>query len=186
MSKQKCRYVLGVDPSGNFKEGNGTTGVALYDREKDAIIAVGSTQAHDYDSWELYFYDTWKLIWYSVRHFRDDCVIVVEDYLLYASKSNAQINSLLETPRMIGYLCMCMWYHSLPYHMQRAVDVKNRWTDEILEHKGYIERKGQNKTYEHCHGQSPYRIPCEPDLPLLSHHIDAIRHAVHYGKFGKE
>lgn len=185
--KSKKRYILGCDPSGSYKEGNGTTGLALYDRETKSIIQCSSVEAHAYTPWQEYYKAVWKKLWWMARDYPNDIVVVIEDYLLYASKANAQINSILETPRLIGYLLMKLYEHETPACTQRAVDVKNRWSDDILEHHGIITKVGKNKTYEHCHGYSPYIVTVnEYDMPLQSHHLDAIRHAVHYGHFGKE
>ena len=55
--------------------------------------------------------------------------------------------------------------------MQRAVEVKNRWADHILEYKKYIIKR-----------KHMYYLPDAPK-PISRHCKDAIRHAVHYATF---
>jgi hypothetical protein len=66
--------------------------------------------------------------------------------------------------------------------MQRAVDVKNRWKDEILEAEGIIYKVKDIKSYEHCHGKSGYALTGWVTR-LTSHELDAIRHYTHYRIF---
>jgi hypothetical protein len=66
--------------------------------------------------------------------------------------------------------------------MQRAVDVKKRWSDIILEEEGIITRVTTTKVFEHCHGKSGFALP-KTLQRLMSHELDAIRHAVHYAMF---
>lgn len=191
--KSKIRFVVGIDPSGNYKEGNGTTGIAVFDKEANKVIALREVCNHDYTSWEAAFSNTENKIWDLLEFHmpeesnRFNTAFVIEDYLLYGSKANSQINSYLETPRLIGYLGVSLWEYGMPVAYQKAVDVKKRWSDEILEHHKYIVRTGNNKTYEHCHGTSPFSVELDGEMvQLKSHHLDAIRHAVHYAHFGKE
>lgn len=81
---------------------------------------------------------------------------------------------------LLGYLLNKMYEDNINYYIRPAVDVKNRWSDEIMFRLGYIE--GESKSFEHCHGKSGYHLPIDPATPLLSHHLDAMRHALHCAK----
>ena len=90
--------ILAIDPSGNFTEGKGTTGWSLLD-ENLKIITCGQKLAIEYTKKEEY----WKDILALITELKPD-ILVVEDFLLYASKSNSQINSRFETPKLIGII----------------------------------------------------------------------------------
>lgn len=155
--------ILCIDPSGNYNEGKGTTGWSLLN-ENINIIACGQLLASEYKSKEEYWNNVIKLI----INMNPD-IIVLEDFLLYAHKSNNQINSRFETPKLIGLIEMYAWENKIPIHLQRAVDVKNRWTDDILVKKNIISRVG-NRYYA--------------GGVMISEHIrDSIRHGVHFIKY---
>ena len=124
--------ILCIDPSGNYNEGKGTTGWSLLN-ENINIIACGQLLASEYKSKEEYWNNVIKLI----INMNPD-TIVLEDFLLYAHKSNNQINSRFETPKLIGLIEMYAWENKIPIHLQRAVDVKSTWTDDILVKKNII------------------------------------------------
>ena len=50
------RYVLGIDPSGNFFEGKGTTGWCVFDIVKDKVVECGSLYASRAKSQEAYWW----------------------------------------------------------------------------------------------------------------------------------
>lgn len=152
--------ILAIDPSGNFTEGKGTTGWSLLD-ENINILACGQILASQYNNKE----DYWGSVITLIEHLQPD-ILVIEDFLLYASKSNNQINSRFETPKLIGLIEMYAYKNNVTIKLQRAVDVKNRWTDDILVHNNIISKLG-NRYYA--------------GGVLVSEHIrDAIRHGVHY------
>ena len=165
---QQDRYVLALDPSGNFDEGKGTTGWCLM-RDYDAtVMRTGHIAAKDYKTVHEYWHAHIELLQELKAAYHIRC-IVLEDYLLYATKASSQINSRFETPQLIGiikYWCETMHIH---YDTQPASLVKNRWANAILERKGVLQRKG-TRWYcgKHC---------------INRHEIDAIRHAMHYCKF---
>lgn len=155
--------ILAIDPSGNFTEGKGTTGWSLLD-ETITILACGQLLASNYNSKE----DYWRSVISLIKHLQPDR-LVIEDFLLYASKSSNQINSRFETPKLIGIIEMYAYENNITIKLQRAIDVKNRWTDEILLHNNIINKVG-NRYYA--------------GGVLVSEHIrDSIRHGVHYIKY---
>lgn len=156
--------ILAIDPSGNFTEGKGTTGWSLLD-ENINILACGQILANNYECKEAY----WESIINLITSLQPDR-LVIEDFLLYASKSNNQINSRFETPKLIGLIEMYAYKHNAHIKLQRAVDVKNRWTDDILVLNKIIDKVG-NRYYA--------------GGVMISEHIrDSIRHGVHYIKYG--
>lgn len=163
------RYVLAIDPSGSYKEGLGTTGWCLYDIETDKICKFGFIYAGNYTCQFQYWNAHIDLI-DSLAGFKPD--IVIEDYLLYGERADNQINSRLETPQLLGIIKYETYKRGLFIYIQTALQVKTRWNDNILEHKGYITKKG-----------SSYYI----GETLLSDHIrDSIRHAIHYKTYNSK
>jgi hypothetical protein len=153
--------ILSFDPSGNFHEGKGNTGVAL---ERNGEIQLFQISAKDYDSAEEYWDNHEMTI---MRHYPDQ--IVLEGYRLYhhkGQKADAQAKSILETPQLIGILRMAAYQWNIPLAIQYAADVKTRWSEDILVRKGYLEQKG-NRYYFNGELTTP-------------HMRDALKHLLHF------
>jgi hypothetical protein len=163
-------YILGIDPSGNFDEGKGTTGWCLYNAKDNKISEVGFISALPYKTTEEYWHEHIHLI-RLLHSAHPNLIVVIEDYVLYASKAESQTNSRFETPKVIGIMQQYCWLKYIPYTLQLASLVKNRWTNEILLHKGIIEKRG-----------SKMFIP-NGMVPINRHTLDSIRHATHYATF---
>jgi hypothetical protein len=157
--------ILGIDPSGNFDEGKGTTGWCLLEPGTTNIPEAGDIRAKDYPAIFNYWQQHLSLI---IKKRPND--ISMEDYLLYADKSTSQINSKFETVQLIGVIKHHCWQAGRLLHMRNAGQVKKRWSNKILEHKGYIVRYGKNG----------WATASEPNKRINRHILDAIRHAVHY------
>ena len=56
------RYVIGIDPSGSFHEGKGTTGICVYDKQTDTVIDLQCVYAEKYETIEEYFEENYKQI----------------------------------------------------------------------------------------------------------------------------
>lgn len=164
----KHRYVLALDPSGNWVEGKGTTGVCLYDNHKKQYSTL-SLHAKDYACQEAYWDAHIFMLQEHLNKYGNKLVVVVEDYILYAQKANNQINSYLETPRLIGVLQWFCYTKQIPCYLEPASAVKNRWNNSVLEHKNIIVKTKQGFTLN--------------DKPINRHCLDAIRHATHYDTF---
>lgn len=160
----KYKYIIALDPSGSFWEGKGTTGISIFSAIEKKFLKRTFISAKDFNTAEEYWEAHIKFLEENIN--KDTC-IVIEDYLLYADKATQQINSRMETPKLIGILQHWCHMNNVPYYMQTASLVKKRWTDEILYHKGYLEKKGKRYTV------------CE-------HTRDSMRHAVHFATFKNE
>ena len=162
--------LLSLDPSGSFTEGKGTTGYCFYDAAEKKIILCDELTAYAYATKEEYW-NAHILLIEQLSEQYPEFTIVMEDYLLYANKAEEQINSRLETPKLIGILQHYCWLRRIPVHMQTASEVKSRWNNEILLHKGIIVAKGKG-----------FALP-DTDQVISRHCIDAIRHATHHATF---
>jgi Holliday junction resolvasome RuvABC endonuclease subunit len=154
--------ILGIDPSGAFKEGKGTTGFALLDDDGTPINHY-VIEAHAYESRWAY----WSAVINSILTVVDKygAYVSMEDYVLYGSSAKAQINSQMETSKLIGAIEQALWEHNITVFMRNASQVKGRWADKILEHKGILVKHGNGHT---CAGKV-----------INQHAKDALRHAVH-------
>jgi hypothetical protein len=131
-------FLLAIDPSGSYYEGKGTTGWCIFNctdkriTKADNIEAVKFTAMADY--WDAHI----QLIEKYRDRYKERFCVIIEDFLLYAHKADSQINSHMETSKLIGVLQHYCWVHEIPYHMQSASEVKTRWADPILEYNKYI------------------------------------------------
>lgn len=165
--KCKYKYILALDPSGNFAEGKGTTGWVLL-THYEQLIGKGYISAKDYKCAEEYWDAHIELIKKYNKLYKN-LIIVIEDYILYKNRSKNQINSRFETCRLIGVIQHYCWRIHQDYSMQLAATVKDRWSDDILLHEKILIRKNHNL----IHKQSNLSLN-------LEHTRDAFRHAIHY------
>ena len=169
------RYILGIDPSGTFDEGKGTTGLAVMDSKKNKIIYTGFIKAVNYDSQEKYFHAHLQWLDECKERYKNDIIISLEDYVVYATKVQNHINSHLETAQLIGLLKWYAWYTGIVLTIRLATAAKTRFNNEILEHLGYIYCEQGPKGFN-------WFTPGKR-VPLFTHEQDAIRHAVYCYKF---
>lgn len=160
------RYVLAIDPSGSYLEGQGTTGWCLYDLKTKQIAKFGSISASDYPC-QFQYWDAHIALIDSLSGFRPD--LVIEDYLLYSNRASSQINSRLETPQLIGIIKYEAYKRGLFIYIQTAMQVKTRWNNDILVHKNLLNKKGRN-----------YAIG---NVVVSDHIQDSVRHAIHYATY---
>lgn len=154
--------VLGIDPSGSYYEGKGTTGWALFESKDRKLLKFGNIKASNYSEVKYYYEAVRNLI-------KPGMLVVIEEYLLYADKAKQQINSKMETSKLIGYLQMYCYEHNIRFSMQLASEVKKRWADYILEYKDIIQKK--NNMY--------YALGKRTN----DHERDAMRHCMHFITF---
>lgn len=168
--KKKYRYTMGIDPSGAFHEGKGTTGWCILDNRTNTLLKVGTISAKNYDTdleyWEAHVE---KIDW-AAKHYRS-LAISVEDYILYKNHAMSQVNSQLETVQLLGIIKYHCFHKDLEVFIRPAVAVKKRWSDDILLFKGIIEKIGAR-----------FIIP-DSKQTICEHERDSIRHAVHFNTF---
>lgn len=164
-------FILALDPSGSFHEGKGTTGWCILEEASQKITSTGNISALSYDYMEAYWQAHTTLLSQTNKKYQNRLIVVIENFLLYNHKAKAQVNSELETSKLLGVLQYYCWIHKIPYAMQNASEVKNRWNDKILHYKQYL-TKHKNKLV----------VPHNKEK-IDRHCKDAIRHAVHYSTF---
>lgn len=155
--------ILAIDPSGNFKQGKGTTGWVIGD-ENRKIYSYGALKADDFQNERDYWIAHTKLI-----DMLKPNAIVIEDYLLYANKAKAQINSRFETSKLIGIIEVYCYTKHIPIHFQQAREVKKRWDEKILVHRNMLQHIN---THYYLNGS------------IVNNHIrDALKHYMHFITF---
>lgn len=161
----KYEHILSLDPSGAFKEGKGTSGWVLFEQNKPVDFAAIFATQHSttFEYWRAHIGLIYNL------HQQYNIAVVAEDYLLYANEARAQINSRFETCQLLGVLKYYCAEHDIPIFMQRASDVKKRWSDHVLLAKGILV-KSDNRLL--LNGK-----------PTMEHIRDALRHGVHFTTF---
>ena len=170
MVKKKYRYTMGIDPSGAFHEGKGTTGWCILDNRTNTLLRVGTISAKDYPTDVQYWQEHLDRIDWMRKHYKS-FAISIEDYILYKNHAMAQVNSQLETVQLLGIIKMHCYKNNIPVYIRPAVAVKKRWSDEILVHKGVIAKVGIR-----------FMVP-NSKQSICEHERDSIRHAMHFNTF---
>lgn len=166
----KIKYILGIDPSGNFIEGKGTTGLCLVNLTTNKPIWAGYIQACNYNSQEEYWDRVISCIQVVCKQYKGTA-LAVEDYILYQSTAMSQVNSTFETPQLIGVIKYHCYMNKIPLFIRPASRVKKRWTEDIMVRKGYLK---YNK-------RTGYYIEDEDGntIQMIEHSRDALKHAIH-------
>ena len=158
--------ILAMDPSGSFIEGKGTTGYSLWYAGEYAPITVGELAAKDYATQQ----DYWNAHINLINVIKPD-ILVIEDYLLYADKAKQQIGSKMETSQMLGIIKYECSKKNRKIIMQKAVEVKTRFNDDILTNLEILE----------CVNNRYYISTRSGRRLITSRHIrDSIRHYMLY------
>jgi hypothetical protein len=161
-------YIIGVDPSGSYNEGKGTTGIVVLHpsgqlTEHFTVNAVDYPTQIGYWAAVLDALETTSALLIDAGHF---VVWSVEDYVLYATSAKAQINSEMETSKLIGAITMLAYNLAIPLYIRNASQVVNRWNNEVLMYKEVIFKEGN-------------RYVDKDKEPINRHCLDALRHALH-------
>lgn len=149
------------EPSGNYNEGKGTTGYCIF--KDNELVEAGQISSKDFQNQ----FDYWREVLTLINEVD---IVVCEDYRLYSSQANSQINSNLETPQLIGVIKYFCYQNEIPLHLQMAAEVKTRWSNEVMLKTNLITKGKYNRLYNN-------------DILLEHHSIDAFRHGIHFIKF---
>lgn len=167
------KYILAIDPSGAFDEGQGKTGWTVLDAQTLEVISIGYLDAGKFLCAQAYWDAHTKLIDRYFKLYEKNLIVVIEEYTLYAEKANSQINSKMETCRLIGVLQHHCWVLKQPFSMQPANLVVNRWNDTVLQYKRII-KEAKKRSFVLC---------SNTNIWLNDHMRDALRHGIHYATF---
>jgi hypothetical protein len=84
--------------------------------------------------------------------------------------ASTQANSILETPQLIGILKLTAHSLKIPNQIYFAKDVKTRWSDDVLVNKGLLVPQGDRLLFN--------------GRPTVTHERDALRHLMHFIRYG--
>ena len=152
--------VIALDISGNFKEGKGTTGIAVGATETHEIT-LSEIKATDYESDVEY----WDAVIGAIADSRADYA-VVEHYVLYNHKALQQSYSELETSQLLGAIRYACSTFFIPVTLQKASEAKGRFPDRVLQAKGWLDDKNRHN------GKA-----------TNPHKRDALRHWLYFEKY---
>lgn len=155
--------LLTFDPSGNFHEGKGTTGYAVF--QDGELIGFNDIKSEKCFTQEEYWAKHRNLI-----EGQQPDIVLIESYKLFEHKAQSQSWSALETPQLIGFLRMVCYDLNIPVVFQDPAQ-KAGVNDIRLTKLGYLEKRGDR-----------YYV----DGRLTNLHMrDAIRHGIYYYRYGK-
>lgn len=131
------KLVLSLDPSGNFEDGKGHTGLVLVGVTDEGykVIHKETIRADKFDTRIEY----WKAHMDVLDPELD--LVIVEDFMLYPHIN--QGFSYMETPRVLGIIEMQADLFDIPFVFQRAVDI-SALSDDVLINRGVLEKRKQN------------------------------------------
>jgi hypothetical protein len=132
------KLVLSLDPSGNFVDGKGHTGLVLAEVYDDFTFKVKFKDTIRADKFDTRI-EYWKAHMDALDPELD--LVVMEDFLLYPAVN--QGFSYMETPRLLGVLEMQADLFDIPIVFQRAINIA-ALKEEVLISRGILEkRKGR-------------------------------------------
>lgn len=162
-------HIIAIDPSGAFYEGQGTTGICVFNTVDKYVQHSQTIAALKYEAAYSYWNAHISVLEDLLKKY-PKAAVVVEDYILYGEKAMEQVNSRMETCQLLGVLKYHLSRNRIPHRIETASTVMGRWTNDILEYKGYIKKKG--RSFVDARGNK-----------LCRHELDAVRHAVHNATF---
>lgn len=168
----RAKYIIGIDPSGAFNEGKGTTGLAVLNTYTNEIAYTGWIAAVNFPTLEAYFDAHIEWLADCVQRYQD-VVVSIEDYILYADHATAHTNTHLETSQLLGLIKWWCYKNNIVYTIRPAAAVKSRFTNNILKREGYIFEAAGGKLFTKVRKSNN----------LSNHELDAIRHAAYCYKF---
>jgi hypothetical protein len=160
---------IAIDPSGNFEEGKGHTGVAIIEDNDWEKVQVFSVSAKDFPSRHAY----WNTVLGIISTYRDDATnVVIESYV--TRMNGFTIGKQSETAMFIGVLVWYLEHWDIPFTFQAPSAAKSRFKDELLP-KYYPKLELDTST-----GKNRYKY----DGKLVSDHIrDAMKHLLYFKRY---
>lgn len=163
------KITLAIDPSGNFEEGKGHTGLAWSFGDWDNVT-VHSINAKDFER----RVDYWKAVVSYIEDLAKKASVLNSVHVViekYVTRSNGfTTGKVSETAMLIGVLTYTCEVNDIPYTMQTPSQAKTRYSDEALcRIFTNMEKKG-SRYYLRDH--------CTND-----HERDALRHLAFYKNY---
>lgn len=120
---------LAIDPSGNFIEGKGHTGIASMKNGNWDTVSVSSINAKDYETRFKYWTAVKKVIQNYILE-GEQLQVVIENYVVRANGFTT--GKMPETAMLIGVLVYFCEMHNIPVYFQSPATAKTRFKDELI------------------------------------------------------
>lgn len=120
---------IAIDPSGNYEDGKGHTGIAFIEGNAWDTVKTKSINAKDYDSRHAYWSAVKKVI-QDVGLEGVKAQVVIEAYV--TRMNGFTIGKMPETAMLIGVLVYFCEMYNIPYYLQNASQAKARFKDNLL------------------------------------------------------
>lgn len=159
---------LAIDPSGNFSDGKGHTGIAgIKDSDWNSVFTK-SINASDYNS-RFEYWNAIKKVIHDYAIERVPVQVIIESYVV---RSNGfTTGKMPETAMLIGVLIYTCELNNIPYYMQSPSQAKVRFKDELL--PDYIPNLTVNKANRYYLGTKLTN----------DHERDALRHLLYFKRY---
>lgn len=161
---------IAIDPSGNFEEGKGHTGIAIIDDADWENVKVLSISAKDFPSRHAYWSEIVQTLakWCAGKPAR----VVVESYV--TRMNGFTIGKQSETAMVLGVIVYELEELGVPFYFQAPSAAKTRFKDELLP-KYYPKLVLDISTGKHRYLY---------DGTLISDHIrDAMKHLLYFKRY---
>ena len=118
-----------IDPSGNFEDGKGHTGIATIRNSDWSSVKTQSINAKDFETRHAYWSAIKKII--QDTHLNGEpAQVVIESYV--TRMNGYTVGKMPETAMLIGVLVYFCDMYDIPYYFQQPSQAKTRFKDELL------------------------------------------------------
>ena len=169
--------ILGLDPSGTYKYGSGTTGYSVVSTHlnKIKIIEMETIRAKNFLTKEEYYKAHIELI---KKHKPN--LIICENFILYAHSMRALSNQEMETSELIGYLEGKANEMNIEFIRQNAQLIKGLLTTKPDVFKNMVSESSGNKDLDYKINKSGSLLWTFKEKRVVSHSLDSLRHVIYY------
>ena len=120
---------IAIDPSGNFEDGKGHTGIASMSNSDWNTVCTKSVNAKDYDD-RYSYWTAVKQIIQDIYASGEKLQVVMESYV--TRMNGFTVGKMPETAMLIGVLVYFCEQCNIPYYFQNPSQAKTRFKDELL------------------------------------------------------
>lgn len=158
---------IAIDPSGNFVDGKGHTGIAEMKDNDWSTVTIKSIDAKKFDS----RFEYWTAVKRTIQDYvveRTPIQVVIESYVVRAN--GFTVGKMPETAMMVGALLYYCEMCDVPVYFQSPSVAKTRFKDELL--PAYLEQMSFEDGRYYFNGK-----------PTNDHERDALKHLLYFKRY---